>query len=101
GAQVKFQGVAAHQGERAGNAAVSGSCRLRERGIVGGRARGRRGGADDLAGRKRAQGQFAATGQDGRQPASRRVADQQKQRLLRRLFEDLEQRVGGIRIKFV
>ncbi len=47
------------------------------------------------------EGKSSTSGADGRQQPARAVADQQQQGSPRRLFEDLEQSVGGAAVHFL
>src|SRR4051812_40801315 len=101
GPLLQLQRIAAEQRQRTRYAPLRGIGRLRQRRIIGWDVSGLRGRANDVVGRERPQRQLAATGQDRRQGPRGRMADKQEQRSLRRLFEDLEQRVGGVRIELV
>src|SRR5437899_321904 len=101
GSLLQFQRIAAEQRQRAGHAALRGIGSLRQRRIIGGDVSGPRRRANDVVGREWPQRQLAATGQDRRQGSRRRMAGEQEQRSLRRLFEDLEQRVSGVRIELI
>src|SRR5579864_9472361 len=98
---MKLHAVAAEQCQSAADAAFRRVGRLLQRRIVLAKACDRTRGPNHVGAPERPQYQAAAARQDGWQHASGRVAYQKKKRLAWRLLDDLQQRVGGIRIEFI
>ena len=95
---AQFERRPFQQHERAPDAAFGLRRRLADLFVIGVAAERARGCRCHLVDRQWTQHQPPAARADGRQQPRRRVAHQQQQRVLRRLLQYLQQRVGALRV---